>query len=789
MFRAYRKLSVILFFAIFLLIGLFICGDYGISVDEIYERTSSLVTYKYLFPSLGNVVTESVDFTAIEPLHEWHDRYYGVALQLPTVVIEHIFQFKLPLRTVLQIRHIYTFLLFFAASVFFYFTSRKLTKRTWVALFGTAIFILNPRTFADAFYNMKDSVFFSIFAINLYVVFCFMEKPNWKRMAALAFVSALCANARMVGAVAAVFCCVLVLYRGIREQKRQWIFTSVGAGVLSILFYIAVSPVTWTNPIKEIMATMETFSSFPWGGSNFYMGEYIKASNLPWHYLPVWFILTIPYGYLFLAAVGGGISLAGAFRSQKKAFLLLTFLVPMFYVFLRRPVLYNGWRHFFFIYSLIALFAVMGLDGLSSWVRAGYEKIKRKAGGRLLPSLFAGGAGVLASLILLLPLGWMVKNHPHQYVYFNPGLRKAADAMFDKDYWGVTTYDLLEWILANDDRDNIKTHMFLSWALNKLEPEERDRLEQISADRAEHITYQFAASSESPQLNPYYTYPKEYSIQVDNMEVGTVFWGLWDRNSYSTVKLKGESGQISYSMGNMEWDLITDNGESVLRGELAQPVVTDWLCVETSKEDYFEDAILRISSDGQQWKEFSLAGEEDSCSRFGEFAHIRLEEKEAVRYIEVVHPEDDNEVVLNFNLYGKLYEENQYNEEELSWVEVTASNVKNEELMFALDNDINTRWSVNPQDSDVIFAFTLKEEMTIDQIELALGEDVYDGASGLKIYVSSDEENWTELSYETNGVDYQFEPVSCRYVRMILPPAPERESNWTVREMRVYRAK
>ena len=85
---------VILFFAAFFLYGLMVVKDYGISTDELIERESSLITYKYIMPSVSDVVTETVNFPELTPLKEYKDRYYGMAVQIPAVVVEHLFGFQ-----------------------------------------------------------------------------------------------------------------------------------------------------------------------------------------------------------------------------------------------------------------------------------------------------------------------------------------------------------------------------------------------------------------------------------------------------------------------------------------------------------------------------------------------------------------------------------------------------------------------------------------------------------------------------------------------------------------------
>ena len=45
-------------------------------------------------------------------------------------------------------------------------------------------------------------------------------------------------------------------------------------------------------------------SKFDWGGSVLYMGNTIEAKNLPWHYLPVYILITTPIFYSVLVFIG-----------------------------------------------------------------------------------------------------------------------------------------------------------------------------------------------------------------------------------------------------------------------------------------------------------------------------------------------------------------------------------------------------------------------------------------------------------------------------------------------------
>ena len=62
----------------------------------------------------------------------------------------------------------------------------------------------------------------------------------------------------------------------------------------------------------------------------------------------------------------------------------------------------------------------------------------------------------LISLNLSYNLYWSIKNHPHQYVFFNLISKNYALKNFDLDWWGVSHKYSLEYILENDKEKKIK---------------------------------------------------------------------------------------------------------------------------------------------------------------------------------------------------------------------------------------------------------------------------------------------------------------------------------------------
>ena len=48
----------------------------------------------------------------------------------------------------------------------------------------------------------------------------------------------------------------------------------------------------------------------------------------------------------------------------------------------------------------------------------------------------------------------MYKNHPYQYTYFNSIYKKNFNKYFDMDYWGLTNYHSIKYILKNNKQND-----------------------------------------------------------------------------------------------------------------------------------------------------------------------------------------------------------------------------------------------------------------------------------------------------------------------------------------------
>src|SRR6516162_7659943 len=101
----------IVFFLILLAVGLGVYRDYGISLDEVKQRSIGAVTLAYLANRLApSLLTRTPSHIShVESLNDYPDRDYGVAFEAPAVALEVILGIG-DLKNVFMFRHLLTFL-------------------------------------------------------------------------------------------------------------------------------------------------------------------------------------------------------------------------------------------------------------------------------------------------------------------------------------------------------------------------------------------------------------------------------------------------------------------------------------------------------------------------------------------------------------------------------------------------------------------------------------------------------------------------------------------------------
>jgi len=291
-----RRGITALFFIIFLFAGLAVYKDYGISCDETRDRYVGLFSFNYIFHGDRH-------------LFKFIDRDYGVAFQLPLVIAEKALGLK-DMRDVFFMRHLLTFLAFYSSVIIFYFLCKKIFNNWKYGLVGSLFLVLSPRIFADSFYNSKDLVFLSAFIGGIYTLVLLLDKKKFLYAVIHGIVSAIVINIRILGVLIPFFtvCAFLVDTAASKKSvsvKPRTLFSIIFSYIcICVVCTVLFWPWLWEDPLHRFIQAFANMSKFRWDGPVLYLGQYIPASKLPWHYMPVWMLVTTPLAYTFLFFIG-----------------------------------------------------------------------------------------------------------------------------------------------------------------------------------------------------------------------------------------------------------------------------------------------------------------------------------------------------------------------------------------------------------------------------------------------------------------------------------------------------
>jgi hypothetical protein len=237
-----------------------------------------------------------------------------------------------------------------------------------------------------------------------------------------ALVGLLTAN-RIVGPLAGVLVAFsFFLYSG----RRPWAGLLV-YGLAGGLVCLASWPYLWEAPLSRFSDVLRHMSDNPHAIPVLFNGIVYQSDKLPASYLPGMLALTLsePVWLLFLGGLVAATWRAFRRRLELRDLLavLVWFLLPFVYVVLRRPPIYDGYRHFMFILPPIFVFIALALQALFEWLRRPWACVLLVAG-ILLP-------GVIG----------LVSLHPYQYTYYNSlaGGMGGAFRRYETDYW-LTCY-------------------------------------------------------------------------------------------------------------------------------------------------------------------------------------------------------------------------------------------------------------------------------------------------------------------------------------------------------------
>lgn len=451
-----KNMYIILIFCLMFIIGLFNVKNVGVYNDEGSEQEilrMNIREYAEL-SSLGDDIVLYYDSIGVIPISSSVERDHGISAY-------YLFSPFLPIgnlspKILSVLWHLYTYLIFFVGVIALYFIAKKLFFNEKIALLASSMYFLSPRIFADGLYNNKDIVLLTFILCSLYFGLKFIDDKSIKNSILFGVFGAFATNTRIAGIFVFALCGIFYLVYFIKDciKNKKINIKSLMLGIIAIismlLVYIIITPSIWGAGKIDLLGHIdwslhESTKFSRWNGTVLFEGHkynYVNKDFLPLYYLPKMILITTPIYIILAFFIGIGFLLyevvCKKHFEQNKYYILIfiCLFIPFFFAVATHTKLYNGWRHFYFLYSFIILLSAYGIYKIYS-----YEKIKKAVYAII-------GIGLLFNFLVIIKYG--VNNTAYYNLLIN---HNNIENRYELDYYGVSTKRLLKQAIFNRKSD------------------------------------------------------------------------------------------------------------------------------------------------------------------------------------------------------------------------------------------------------------------------------------------------------------------------------------------------
>ena len=530
------KIIIFIFYLLYLVLGLLIYKDFGITTDEEFQRYSGFYWLQYIlnftpFENLKLVVEgkllEISSFTLPNPKDF---PFYGVIFDLPLAFYESLFQIN-DSQNYFYLRHKVNFLLFFISSIYVYKILRNRFNENFLTIVGILLYITSPRIFGDSFFNNKDIVFLSLITISIYYCFKVIDNFNYKNIFLFSLIAAIATSARIIGVFLPISLILIKLFGELDKKFDLNFLTKILIFLfLYFLFLTILWPYLWDDPLTNFLKAFSIFSNYIIDIKFLFDGSYVSSKKLPLLYIPTWIIISTPVFTIICFIIGYSFCfrriLLNVLNIEKKKdiwinkeeekdfYIFANFTLIVAYLIFSNTVLYNGWRQVYFLHFFIVYFAFFGIKYCFI-----YLTVLRNLKGYVV---------LVYLLIILLPIFQIYKLHPFQSFYFNSLIsKKNIHNYYEVDYWGLSGRNFLEKLIKiNNDKEKIKVAV-ASWiplnrSLSILNYENKEKIE-IFGQNYHEANYIFLnnTSEVNKYYNKKYEIPKNYE-KIEELIIGKI---------------------------------------------------------------------------------------------------------------------------------------------------------------------------------------------------------------------------------------------------------------------------
>jgi len=507
----------ILLFALFLIVAFVSYKDYGICWDEPLQRAPGILSFDYVFNGSQDLFKTASD-------------NHGAGYELLLVIFEKVMGLT-DSRDIYLMRHFVTNLLFLVSALAAYRLVFRLFRDRFLASMAFLMIVLSPRLYAHSFFNSKDIPFMCMVTIALSYAQSAFEKNRPKAFLIVGLLVGYATSIRIMGVMLAciiLFFMVIDLVAGMRKKERpqnQLLNILAFCVGFCALLYLGW-PYLWKHPIDNFIDSFSALSHFMWKGSVLINGIFVPATKLQWTYFPTWFLISNPEIWL-IAGMAGIVwivvdfvkSPAVFFRNtNQRQFLiyLACFFGPILSVILLHSVIYDDWRHLYFVYPPFVLMAAYFIS-------------------KMLHTRFKLAVQVICFIEVDATCMFMVMNHPFNQVYFNYFVGHGNESLrknYELEYWGSSYKQGLEYLItkvpAGPIRIACENPVLVTNNMLILPPDDRSRIQVTDPEKADYFITNYRSHP--------YDYPgdkAEYSVSVLNSTILSVF-----KEEKDPVKLK-----------------------------------------------------------------------------------------------------------------------------------------------------------------------------------------------------------------------------------------------------------
>ncbi len=425
--------SVLVAFFLYILIGIYLSINTGISHDEFHEQYNWIINL--------NAIKTYISNGNYEELINYKDRYHGIGFHY----ISQPFQFFLDkkIATYLSIteyggilvsKHILTFLIFVVSGLFLYLIFKQLIKDKYFVIISVAIYLLYPYLFGHAQFNPKDIPFLSIWIICTYFVIKIIKKLFYRKKIELkyfilfALFSSLLISIRTVGLL--IYLQLIIFLFIFFENNNQRVIENIKyyknnilitIGIIISLIYL-LNPIFWHNPV-EFINSIKWMGKYQQDVCTITLSKCVKALNLPSNYYFIWFFFKLPIaviiGFFLFPLVEKKLS-KNNFTKLIILSLIFTVVFTLILLILFNVAIYDEIRHIMFLIPLIFIISLSNI----------YLFNKK---------LFS----IVGYVYIIFFIFENYSLNPYQYTWLNSFSKfYKIDKTFEVDYWGISGKNL-----------------------------------------------------------------------------------------------------------------------------------------------------------------------------------------------------------------------------------------------------------------------------------------------------------------------------------------------------------